>query len=482
MASKSPPSDALAAWIAAQRWFAGKTRRITALTVEDRVPVGDAVVLVVGLTLDDGTTHGYAVPLRAGGDVADALDDPGYGRALLDLVAAGGHARGERGEITGRPTREFPRDVGRDAPVRRLGGEQSNTSIVLADRLVLKHFRRLVPGRNPEEEVGRFLTERTSFRHAPRLAGHLEYRRDGETSALAVLHELAVGADDGWRWMLDELRRVYDRLAASAGEPHDVQAIAGSTLEPLRRLGVVTAEMHLALAAVDGGPAFSPEPITPEDIASWAHAVERQLREAHQVLDRAGGEEDARAGRARAALDARLGSLGRRGIRGALGEGLAGLVGRVKIRHHGDFHLGQTLYRSRTQDWLVIDFEGEPLRPLAERRAKHAALRDVAGMLRSLDYAALSAAPPIRDRWARVWERAASAAFVDGYAERAAGAPFVPASGTAFTRAVAVFLVEKAAYEVVYEASHRPDWLAIPLGGLTRALSALTAHVHPGAA
>ncbi|MBI2217958.1 MAG: hypothetical protein HYU51_11720 [Candidatus Rokubacteria bacterium] len=465
-------SDALAAWIAAQRWFAGKTRRISGLVVEDRVPVADASVLVVAVALDDATTQRYAVPLRDGQAIADALDEASYGRALLDLIGRADRAAGESGEIAGQPTRAFPRDLPPAPSVRRLAGEQSNTSIVLGERLMLKHFRRLVPGRNPDEEIGRFLTERTSFTHVPRLAGHLEYRRGAERSTLAVLHELATGAEDGWRWVLDELRAMYSGVAPAAGEPDDVERQAGPTLDALRQLGAVTAEMHLALAGGVADPAFSPEPITPTDVAGWSRAVERQLDEASGVLESSGAADEASRGT--------LAVL--RGERALLSAGLMELVGRTKIRHHGDYHLGQTLYRPREREWLVIDFEGEPLRPLAERRAKHAALRDVAGMLRSLDYAAVTAMPAGLDVWARAWERAASAAFAAGYRERAAGAPFLPVSPTAFTSAVAVFLVEKAAYEVVYEAAHRPAWLPIPLGGLTRALAALTGRPRAGAA
>jgi trehalose synthase-fused probable maltokinase len=465
-------ADALAAWIAAQRWFAAKTRRITGVVVEDRVPVGDATVLVVAVMLDDATTQRYAVPLGGGETIVDALAEASYGRALLDLVRHAARAGGESGEIAGQPTRAFPRDLAAARSVRRIAGEQSNTSIVLGERLVLKHFRRLVPGRNPDEEIGRFLTERTSFAHVPRLAGHLEYRRGLERFTLAVLHELAASAEDGWRWVLDELGRTYARVAATAGEPHDIERHAATTVDALRQLGGVTGELHLALAGGVADPAFAPEPITPADVAGWSRAVERQIDEASDVLESSGVADEA-SRRTLAAV---------RGERALLSAGLMELVGRVKIRHHGDYHLGQTLHRPGDGAWLVIDFEGEPLRPLAERRAKHAALRDVAGMLRSLDYAAVSAMPTGLDAWARAWERAASAAFVDGYLERAGGAPFLPASPAAFTAAVAVFLVEKAAYEVVYEASHRPAWLPIPLGGLTRALAALTGRPRAGAA
>jgi trehalose synthase-fused probable maltokinase len=143
-------------------------------------------------------------------------------------------------------------------------------------------------------------------------------------------------------------------------------------------------------------------------------------------------------------------------------------VGRQKIRHHGDFHLGQTLYRPAVADWMIIDFEGEPLRPLEERRRKHAAPRDVAGLLRSIDYAAVSAATTPAD-----WPADAARAFAEGYRTATGGASFLPRSDGAFDEAVAVFELEKAAYEIVYEANNRPSWIAIPQGGLARALARL---------
>src|SRR5712692_10226054 len=155
-----------------------------------------------------------------------------------------------------------------------------------------------------------------------------------------------------------------------------------------------------------------------------------------------------------------------------LREALAGLRGRQKIRHHGDLHFGQTLRRA-DGEWVIIDFEGEPLRPLAERRLKHTPLRDVAGILRSLEYAAVSAQPPGGETGVEAWQRAAAEAFLGGYRAVTAGAAFTPASDAAFRPALAVFEVEKAAYEIVYEANHRPDWIAIPRRGLVSAAARL---------
>jgi maltose alpha-D-glucosyltransferase/alpha-amylase len=452
MASRTPPSDRLAAWIARQRWFAGKARRIAGLAVEDRLPLGAAVLALVRIELDDGSTARYALVLPGDGSLGDALEDPRAGHALLDLIGRGGRVAGERGELTGHATRAFPRGPTAGLTVQRLGGEQSNTSLAFGEALMLKQFRRLAPGVNPELEITRFLTERTDFDGAPRLAGHLEYREPGAVTTVAVAQELIAGARDGWAWMLEALREVFRRAGASGAPPtpRRLADLAGETLAAFRRLGERTARLHRALASHDDDPAFAPEPITHADVAAWARGVERQLDGARAVLGAAA-----------------VGEVP--GVEAALG----GLVGRARIRHHGDFHLGQTLYRPSDGDFVIIDFEGEPLRPLEERRRKHAAVRDVAGMLRSIDYAAVSALEPGLEAGAAGWQRAAAAELVAGYRAAARDAAFVPEDEGAFERAVAAFELEKAAYEVVYEAGHRPDWVPIPARGLRRAADAL---------
>jgi maltokinase len=427
----------LTEWIAGQRWFAGKSRRIVAVTLEDSVPLPPGTLWIARVGLDDGREDRYALPLLDGPDIRDALDDRDFTAGLLDLVAREGRAAGAGSEVVGARTRAFPAGLGADVGSRRLGGEQSNTSIVFGDTLIFKHFRRLAPGVNPDVEITRFLTERTDFRHTPRLCGSLEYRDAGGACALAIAQELVVGGRDGWRWLLE-------RLAAG-------DAALGS----LGRLGRRTAELHRALAADSREPAFAPERIAAADVAAWTEAVQRQLDAAATALG----------GRLPDGVPARVDAAG-----------LGGLVGATKLRHHGDFHLGQTLVVDDGDDWAIIDFEGEPIRPLAERRRKHTPLRDVAGLLRSLAYAAATAG-------ARPgWEAAARAAFVSAYQEAAGDAPFLPVGSPALARALAVLEVEKAAYEIVYEANNRPDWVAIPVRGLVTASAALRSGRAAGAA
>jgi len=366
----------------------------------------------------------------------DGLDDPAFCRAVLDLIAGEVRRPGGRGEIVGARTRAFPADLAADAPARRLAGEQSNTSVIFGDSLIVKHFRRLAAGINPDVEVTGFLTERTSFRATPRLAGSLEYRDATGAWTLAMAQELVGDARDGWRWLLGRL---------AAGD---------AALGPLAALGRRTAELHLALASDPSEPAFAPERITAADVGAWTEAVQRQLDTARAAL----GEH------VPDGVPARVDTAG-----------LAGLVGAVRLRHHGDFHLGQTLAIRDGEDFAIIDFEGEPLRPLAERRQKHTPLRDVAGLLRSLGYAAAGAPAPAG------WEAAAREAFLTAYRTTAGSAPFLPATAAALGQALAVLEVEKAAYEIVYEANNRPDWVAIPVRGLVTAAAARRSGREAGA-
>jgi maltose alpha-D-glucosyltransferase/alpha-amylase len=452
MGSRTPPSDVLAAWLPRQRWFATKTRRLAALAVADTVVFDRGILAIVEVTLDDGARDRYAVPLglaSPASPVADALDDTAFCWSLLDLVARGAAVAGEHGEVRGVPTTAFPATLP-SLSARRLGGEQSNTSVAFGDRLIMKHFRRLADGPNPEEEMTRFLTERAHFPHTPHLAGHLEYRRAGARATLAVVQELVTGARDGWEWMCSALDVFYREAGRTAPDRARVRSLAAPTLAALDRLGAVTGALHHALASDRTDPAFAPEPITAADVAAWTADVARQLAAASAAL-----------GSAPPAPAADL-EISLRSLRGG-----------DKIRHHGDLHLGQTLYRETTGDFVIIDFEGEPLRPLAERRRKHSPLRDAAGVLRSIDYAAVATRPAGLEDWARAWHAEGARTFTEAYRRAVSGARFVPPDDDDFRRALAVFELEKAAYEVVYEANNRPAWVAIPRDGLVRAAARL---------
>jgi trehalose synthase-fused probable maltokinase len=357
---------------------------------------------------------------------------------------------GRQGRIRFRPTPGWAFPSGDGPPPRRLGGEQSNTSLVVGD-LVMKSLRRPPPGLNPELEIARFLTTRTAFRDVPRLAGSVEYEIAGETATLAVVQELVPNAGDGWAYLVSALA---DRGAAVERRPDPL-------VDDVRRLGAITGGLHVALASDDADPDFRPEPITHDDVTHWRRDIAHELAAADVAprIAEAVPDAPARAARALAAL-----------------ADLAGAV--VKIRVHGDYHLGQVL---KTPDgFAIIDFEGEPARPLAERRRKQSALRDVAGMLRSLDYAAHAVAfrRPPADRAAALgaltaWEALARRAFLAGYHAAAvkSAAPVVPANPADLPRACAPFELQKACYELRYELDNRPDWTAIPLAGISRILA-----------
>jgi maltose alpha-D-glucosyltransferase/alpha-amylase len=382
---------------------------------------------------------------------------------VLAAIAAGRHLAGQAGRVSFHPTPgwTFPRDP--DAvPARRHPGEQSNTSVMLGGGLVLKTLRRPQPGLNPDLEITRFLTTRTGFRHVPRLAGWSEYEGPEGTATLGVLQEFVVNAGDGWKHVVGALRArvTADRAAGTADRA--VAPARDPLIADVRQLGTITGGLHVALASDAGDPDFAPEPVAREDVARWAADIRRDAEAA--ARPGAAGDEPG------------LGEAGRAGIARVV-DALGALVGTVKIRSHGDYHLGQVL---KTPDgFAIIDFEGEPARPLAERRARQSPLRDVAGMLRSLDYAAhavaFGLAPDERAPALGVltaWEEAARGAFLAGYREAVAEspAPLVPSSEGALLAACGAFELEKACYELRYERDNRPDWVAIPLAGIRRVL------------
>jgi len=464
-----PGRSDLASFLIRQRWFAAKTRAIDRVEVVDWAPLdADPPLLLVLLDVDRDR---YYVPValsapaaagpaitRAGTDaVVDAHDDPRLGRRLLAAIAAGRRLAGQAGRFRFEATPGWPFPADPDAePVRRLSGEQSNTSLVIGGRLVLKSLRRPQPGVNPDLEVTRFLTTRTTFRHVPRLAGWMEYEDPSGPATLGLLQEFVDNRGDGWTHVLAAL------TARGEGPGPRPEAGPDPLVEDLRRLGAITGGLHAALASDPSDAAFAPEPITRDDVVRWAGAIARDLAgdDVRPLLPRdagRGGDPAAAVGRALA--------------------GLEPLVGAAKIRCHGDYHLGQVL---KTADgFVIIDFEGEPARPLAERRLRQSPLRDVAGLLRSLDYAVHAAAfarpeverPAALDALA-AWEAVARRAFVHGYRGAAASSPvpLLPASEEDFARACAAFELEKACYELRYEMNNRPDWVAIPLAGITRVL------------
>jgi maltose alpha-D-glucosyltransferase/alpha-amylase len=371
--------------------------------------------------------------------------------------------------------------VPQDVEVKRLSVEQSNSSAVIGNRLVFKTYRKLAPGVQPEIEIGRFLIEEADFTNTPPLLGAIErVAADGSTTALAAAFGFVRNQGDGWVYTIEYLHRTLDelRLVAAAERP-DTSPPAPEQdphafyLTQARVLGQRTAELHRALATPTEDAAFAPEPITRADLRNWHRAVRRQADATFKALRQAlpkleGTDRD----QVQALLSRRDDCYGR--IEALTAQDVAA----AKTRVHGDYHLGQVLIAQN--DFYILDFEGEPARPLAERRAKSSPLKDVAGMLRSFDYAAWAAFTSLAEAHpagaavvltlADSWRQATGQAFLDTYRETIAGCPSYPEDAADAGRLLDLFLLEKALYEICYEAANRPTWIGIPLKGVTSLL------------
>ena len=445
--------DTLRAWLEQQRWYASKSRRVTALSIEESIALTQSPPLVLALVqarFASGAHDLYQLPLalmepgQADGNAAiavlaehvavDALADPELTRELLRGID------GERVLETEEGALHFHRAEGcpalpLDAPARPIGVEQSNTSIVFGDETVLKVFRRLEPGINPELELLQFLTRQGFDAIAP-LQGWYAYEGRSMAATLGVAQRFVPDATGGWELALERI----------GSDPEGL-------LSELGALGKVTAELHNTLASGQGDPAFMPEEPSAESLslltATIDEDIERifvRLPDDDRVASIAGRGQDVRE---RIAMRAHAGGGGR------------------SIRTHGDYHLGQTLHTAR--GWVIIDFEGEPGRPLFERRHKRSPLRDVASMLRSFAYVISAreilsgAAPPTG------FEESARHIFLEDYFATIDHS-LLPGGEAAIWNLLSIFELEKAIYELQYELDNRPDWLPIPVAGIERLL------------
>jgi maltose alpha-D-glucosyltransferase / alpha-amylase len=503
-----------------QRWFAGKSRRIkstrivnwtsldgsrSALAfVEVHFDVGEADIYLVPLAmtfaesaneLRRSAPNAVVAPIvsaKVSGLLHDGVFDDKVCLELLSLIENGQELRTRPGRIRGERGKAFQEILGSadmPFPVRRGSAEQTNTSILYGDRFILKLFRRLEPGLNPDAEIGRHLTEKTSFDRIPPFAGSIELEQGAgtEPTTLAMLQGLVANEGDGWKWTVEELDRYFETCAplrfpehasAELGDPlelsgHPATQVArdylGIYLDAASTLGRRTAELHLALAAPSDDPAFAPQPVTPEDFQGVLLDFHQHASRVLDVLkERVSYLPDEVVEIAAAVLSRRrrilehFEALKSNGFR------------TQRTRIHGDYHLGQVL-RVKT-DFVILDFEGEPARSLAYRRAKQCPLKDVAGMLRSFSYAAYASLTNYTARhpedvarlepWAQLWERSAAAAFLRAYRETAQGAEFLPADSSDFQKLLDLFVLDKALYEVFYELNARPAWVRIPLMGI----------------
>jgi maltose alpha-D-glucosyltransferase/alpha-amylase len=534
-----------------QRWFGAKSRTIASVCVIDSVPLprGNAVaaqnsealprsgpsasacaIVFLELTYDDGMVDTYQLPLcitsgdeiervrEAGANAIvatldtasgpavlhDGTSDEGFRQRLLSLIERNGDLPSAKGRVQGQRSSAYTEARGDETLIGRTGSaEQSNTSILYGGKLILKLFRRLQPGENPDTEIGRFLTETAHFPHIAPFLGDIrvlqEGRGSGEPTTLAMLQGLVQNEGDGWQWTLEELSRYFDSCAScpapqdigsaptfvtETAVPADAEEHAGLYLKSAAHLGRRTAEMHLALATPTENKAFRAEQFTSDDLARDAARIEVQITNSLDALRRGmvqmstsstdSADNESTSDIAATILSQRRDLLSRARRLAGVEPGLAGR----RIRIHGDYHLGQTL-RSKA-DFVILDFEGEPARPLEERRVKQSPLKDVAGMLRSFSYAAYAGLNAFMQRrpaaaaqenrpleqWTKLWVNAVSTEFLAAYKTTMAGSGGLLADPAQAQALLNAYLLEKALYELLYELNNRPAWVRIPMIGI----------------
>ena len=530
----------LPAFLGQRRWFGGKNRKVQAVHIQEVVPipVGETTVYFTGLNVQylETDPEVYVLPLAAAygaeaervldelphavvvrvkgdpkaeaiadtpGVVYDAMWHPEFCSALLTAMAKGQTFTGSEGKLHSFGLGGLAGELADAAPAPTLSrGEQSNTSIMFGDQYVFKVFRRVESGENPDLEIGRFLSEKQKFPHSPEVVGYLDYRRrKGDPLTLGILLRYVPNQGTGWQYFLDALSQYVDRSLSAEGTdgpptdedvdpassvtalarleipPPAVAAIDQYLLDSVITLGRRTAEMHMALANDPGNTAFNPDPFSPTYQRSIYQSMRSEAVRVFQTLSkRMKKMSDAQRDVAQQVLDAQADILSR--FQAVTGIKMTGQL----LRIHGDYHLGQVLYTGK--DFVLIDFEGEPLRSLTERKLKRSVLRDVAGMIRSFHYAAYTALlgrtaeqtggqSAVRsedvgqlEAWCRYWYKWVTATFVRSYRETCGEADFLPDNDAEFEVLIEAFTLSKAVYELGYELGHRPDWVSVPLLGI----------------
>jgi maltose alpha-D-glucosyltransferase/alpha-amylase len=489
--------EVLKEFLLPRRWFSGKGSgpfnvKLGARAVWE-TPEGTWMFTLIDIEFDNGHAQRYFLPLTLAwegvsdsvlrtaewslakvreharvGALVDAFADPRFSIALAEAVREDAKIPFDSGELRFAPTRVCAELIAQGIePVQHLGREQSNTSVILGESLFVKGYRQARPGINPDVEIAGYLTA-GGFKYIAPLAGSVNYiRADQEPMTLVALFGYVRNQGDGWSYALNHL----DRYASSLLAETRIDDIAPHALfnTQMQTLGRRVGELHAALARSTEDPAFAPEPIKAQDLGEWRGAVLADASSTlEQLNERSASLPDPVQAKVRLLLNERARILAR------IDQLTLGTIDAVKTRHHGDLHLGQVLLTA--DDFLITDFEGEPARPIDERRRKHSALRDVAGMLRSFDYAravaldrALSARPDAHERLTHgfhAWYEEATHAFLVGYDRGAAGARTMPAKPEDAKRLILLFQIEKALYELRYELENRPAWVSVPLDGL----------------
>jgi maltose alpha-D-glucosyltransferase/alpha-amylase len=508
-------------YLMTRRWFRSKDRSIRSVRIEDaiQIPDADSYIMIAAIEYAEGDGDRYVLagsyatgeaaakvrsqfadtvftPVRSRdgveGVIYGAFWNRQFGEELLGAIVRRRKIRGREGELVASHNRALRAVWGPTHPkldAAPLKAEQSNTSIVFGDRFILKVFRKIEPGVNPEIEIGTYLTEH-SFPYAPPVTGHIDYRpANGPPMQIAVLHGYVQNEGDGWGYTLDSLSRFFESALARPDQnptahlnkhplqlaneevPESVRALLGEYGASARLLGDRTAQMHLALASPDAPPDIVPEPMSDHYRQGLYHGMVSQVTRSLELLqEHLPSLSQAAAGDARTVL-ARAGEITSR-----MNPLRTRRIHALRTRTHGDFHLGQILHTGK--DFIIIDFEGETTRRLSERRLKRSPIRDVACMLRSFQYAAYAAlfggvagitprpeGIESLEKWAAYWAAWVSAIYLNGYLAAAGKAPFVPQTTEELRILLDAHLFEKAMYEVAYELVNRPDWVRIPLRG-----------------
>jgi trehalose synthase-fused probable maltokinase len=462
-------TQGLLEWMPRQRWFATKSRELGSIDVVDTVVLEDGppalTLALVRLTFADGGDALYHLPLLVDedGTPRDALEEAPRLGILGELMAYGHTLKGTHGVIEFGGAGLDPMSPPGPGDVQVVGAEQSNTSLVFGDTIV-KLFRRVEPGANPDLELSRLLTNE-GFENVPPQVGELTYRGEvaGEELSidLGIAQRFVRDATDGWDYTLRRLGALFDQIDdADVAEDHRylIEQRAPQFLESIDELGEATGALHVALSREESDPALSPEPVDQLDLKAWADGATAYL----ERLTSGGLAE----------LEAMAPAIVRQidKIRSLAAPG-------CKTRIHGDYHLGQVL---RGLKWMILDFEGEPVRSLQERRAKQSPLKDVAGMLRSFSYAATSAlferGEPDSEEWKRLqpwadtWEAIARERFLASYLRKSHEGKFLAPERETLGVLLDFFEIDKALYELEYELGHRPEWVRIPTTGIARVI------------
>ena len=493
--------DALKRYLPLRRWYGAKELTLREVEVAAAVPFGAGAEGWL-LAILEARFEGKALPQRyllplafdwrevhtfaperinftlakirrgpKGGVMFEAVQDERFVLAMIDAVRRGTTLESPAGKIAFKPTRAFADRPVPPAPVvRPLAVEQTNSSILVEDCLVLKIYRRIATGVHPDVEMGRFLTEVAGFANAPALLGTVELvDAKGVPAALACMHAFIRNQGDGWSHTQAYLERYLDEVAvlppedvAARKDPHAVN------LALMHKLGERTAELHKALCPAEAEAEFRPEPLTAADMKKFQRQVGMEARDA---LDMLAARRKSLVPEAAALAETLLAK--RKEVLDFIQKPLALGAAVMKTRFHGDYHLGQVVVAQN--DFYILDFEGEPRRSLEERRSKQTPLKDVAGMLRSFDYAAWAALDhetkdhPDRRTLLRphvqAWRDQASAAFLAGYRETLAGTACYPAEPATAQNLLKLAMLEKLFYEIGYELANRPAWVWIPLAG-----------------